>query len=129
MSKSLRCNAGKLGVQIIPQIEAEIKKGRKPKTHDIEIRTDPSGLNEHPGRQAFMDATGATSTEALQIKSIHDKAPELLARGRSARWAGSNRKGGSSPCSQAGQPAANKPLDSARIYASGAGTLDPATAQ
>lgn len=49
-----------------------------PSSHD---RTDLSGHVTdpfHPGRRAIMDATGAAGWEAQALKSIHDKAPELL---------------------------------------------------
>jgi hypothetical protein len=68
--------------EIIPQINAEIQKGRKPDSERTGLmRENSPALNSvrHPARQFLMNATGASEDEARHLKSIHDKAPELLA--------------------------------------------------
>jgi len=92
--------------EIIPQVEAEMKERQKSKPGRTSfVRKDPSGRNDdkdiHPGRRAFMDATGATACEAQQIKAIHDKAPELLAEVA--------QRGGLAPTEKEARRRASKP--------------------
>lgn len=65
---------------IIPEIDAEMKERKKSKPGRL-VTKDPSSRKRgaNPGRLAIMKVTGATDTEAQLLKSIHDKAPELLA--------------------------------------------------
>lgn len=63
--------------EIIPQVEAEMKE-RKPWHKKMSGGDSPPTNSSHPGRRAFMEATGASVEEAKMIKSIHDRAPELL---------------------------------------------------
>jgi hypothetical protein len=57
--------------EIIPQIEAEIGQGKRT---DLLRGNPPEVKSTHPGRHAFMEATGASVEEAKMIKSIHDLA-------------------------------------------------------
>lgn len=67
-------------VEIIPQVEAEMKERQKSKPGRTDfVRGNPPKRNpEGRSRHVFMEATGASEEEAKMIKSIHDRAPELL---------------------------------------------------
>jgi hypothetical protein len=85
LSTNIRRNLTKLqrhqlfadfATEIIPQIETEMKKRMADGGKGWKDSSTLSSV--HPGRQVFMDKTGATSHEAQMVKSIHDHAPELL---------------------------------------------------
>jgi ParB/Sulfiredoxin domain len=61
--------------EIIPQVDAEIGQGKRT---DLLLSNSTEVKCITPGRKMFAEKTGATMSESLLVKSIHDKAPELL---------------------------------------------------